>query len=80
LLPEVKMLQFFDELPADPFEAFVYVENVFRKVLVNSSFLPKDMHDYMAKLLVAKRELDLTILPNWRLPEGQYELARFDVD
>jgi hypothetical protein len=73
------MIQFYDDRPADPREAFIYFENVFRnQFLANASPSIDEKREYVSGLLVAKRELKLAVLPEWRLPDGKYCLTQFD--
>jgi hypothetical protein len=66
------MIQFYDDRPTDPLAAFVYFESVFRRQFLIGGHLSKEkMHNYASRLLIAKRELELSILPEWNLPLGE---------
>jgi hypothetical protein len=71
------MIQFYEDRPADPLAAFVYFESVFRRqFLAGDCPSEKEMHDYVVRLLIAKRELEISVLSEWNLPE-EYSIEGF---
>jgi hypothetical protein len=76
------MIQFYDDRPGDPIAAFIYFETVFRADLLKSSSNGPYEHDYQNphayayRLLIAKRELELSILPEWEFRRG-YSVTEF---
>jgi hypothetical protein len=59
------MIQFYDDRPSDPLEAFIYFEDIFRKRFLIDPLTEEKMKNYMMYLLVAKRDLKLSIIPKW---------------
>ena len=67
------MLQWYDDLPRDPVEAFIYLEELFRNRFLTEPITEEGKVSYVLALLVAKRELEergLCIPLDWRLRRG----------
>ena len=67
------MIQFYEDRPCDPFEAFIYFETVFRSQFLTGALSNDNMGNYVMRLLIAKRELELSILPEWEFQGYQNE-------
>ena len=57
------MLQFYDDLPADPFNAFLYLEKQFRPASAPPTV--EALNYYLHRLMIAVRELNLDVLQKW---------------
>jgi hypothetical protein len=64
------MIQFYDDRPGDPLAAFIYFETIFRADLLRNHY--HNPHAYAYRLLVVKRELELSILPQWEFCRGHF--------
>ena len=64
------MIQWYDDRPGDPTASFIYFERIFRKQFLASPLSKDGMQNYVMRLLVAKRELRLSILPKWEFRQG----------
>jgi hypothetical protein len=67
------LLQWYDDLPRDPADAFVYPEEHFRSRFLAEPITEEGRVDYVLCVLIAKRELEergLCIPLDWHLRRG----------
>lgn len=63
------MIQWYDDRPSDPAEAFFYFERIFSEPFSRGlPFSHNDMYAYVERMLIADHELDLYLLSTWSLP------------
>ncbi len=63
------MIQFYDDRPGDPIEAFFYFDQIFGGPLsIGGSLSSEDMFRYVERLLIAVKELELPVLTQWSVP------------
>jgi hypothetical protein len=59
------MIQWYDDRPEGPEEAFIWFETLFRKQFLAEQASKERKLEYVLRLLVARRELQLRIFPQW---------------
>jgi hypothetical protein len=72
-LGEGQLLQWYDNLPRDPADAFIYLERDFRNRFLAEPISEEGMLNYVLRVLIAKRELEergLSIPLDWHLRRG----------
>ena len=80
------MKQFYD-CPDDPATAFLYMESIFREDFLHNREDPtvpptcvtgNRKREYVLRVLIAVRELELDVLAKWAGFERDYQLVYFD--
>ena len=71
------MIQWYDERPLNPYAAFLYFECLFRNEFLNSESGDEGKYQYVLRLSVALRELELSVLPRWSELAATYEINNF---
>jgi hypothetical protein len=59
------MIQWYDDRPEGPEEAFIWFETLFRKQFLAEQASKERKLEYVLRLLVARRELQLQIFSQW---------------